>query len=167
MKQMHDILISFAEFIQAKFMLTAVIISGVLTPVYNYIEKYIFDDWDAAQYILWMVVVDTLFGIIKHWRNHSLSFLGFLKSFVKFAVCIGVMVTCKGLASVGTEFESTGHYIEYFGKLSSIIYVGLSALKNIYYVSNGLLPIGWLIDRLETAGKKLNEPDKKPIDQPK
>lgn len=152
-----DLSLLFMEYIQAKFLLASMIISGFLIPVFNYIEKYVFDDWDAAQYIMWLLIADMIAGIIKHYQQHTLNFTKCMtKTFIKGMICVLTMIVCKSLSAVGTEFNTTANYLEYFGKLVSILYIALSALKNLYWISGKKLPIGWLVERLDSTAKKLN-----------
>lgn len=117
-------------------------------------EKYIFNDWHFFIFLSVLVALDTLLGLIKHWKLNTLSSKGFGDFFTKFINYVAVLVVTHVLKN----FEIGGSSNIIFSWVDDAIYSALvlreaiSILENAGAISPGLLP-NWILKKL----KQFNE----------
>ena len=114
------------------------------------IDRFINGNGDYI--VIWFVLLisDTTSGILKHWMKHTFSgkdmfIKAMLKTFVSFC---GLMI----FTSFATIF-ATGSYAEtyilLFGKVAVAVYIGESALVNLYTITGKKFPPIAFMERLK------------------
>lgn len=151
------------DLIQAKMLLFSTLLAGVLAPIIPYFERYVFNDWDFLGFLTSVLVVDTITGVIKHAQKHTLSLNGFMRLFIKMTVVLGALIVTHATAHFDPENTEFAIYTETVGHAAVMIYISLSALRNIHELSGGKLPVDWLMRRFENEVKTRAKTRKKPI----
>lgn len=150
------------DVIQAKMLLFSTLLAGALAPIIPYFERYVFNDWDFLGFLTSVLVVDTITGVIKHAQKYTLSLNGFMRLFVKMTVILGALIVTHATAHFDPENIEFALYTETVGHAAVMIYVSLSALRNIHELSGGKLPVEWLMRRFENEVKTRAKTRKKP-----
>lgn len=140
-------------------LLTVIKWGTILSPLFYFIQTYVFGDYTFFVFFLVLFVMDIVSGGLKHfWKVHDFSFtqLG-MKAFLKFAVCSIALVTfnvmSKTLDTPDQIDDVINIYLFALGKTIVVVFVGGSVFENLYAITNGKFPpIGWL-NRI----KKFNE----------
>lgn len=151
------------DVIQAKMLLFSTLLAGVFAPVIPYFEKYVFNDWDFLGFLTSVFIVDTITGVIKHYQRHTLSLNGFMRLFIKMTVVLGALIVTHATANFDPENKEFAIYTETVGHAAVMIYIALSALRNIHELSGGKLPVDWLMRRFENEVKTRAKTRKKTI----
>ena len=138
----------FFDLIQAKLLILSTLLSIAVGPFFHWFETYVFNDWDFLGYLTTVLIVDTVTGFAKHYRAHTVSNLRFMRVFVKIGVCLGALMVTHALSHFdgGSDFT---YYFETLGHSSVMVYISLSALRNIHELSGKKLPIEWFMKRFE------------------
>lgn len=145
-------------------------LSGILTPFLHFFEKYFFNDWEFGAFLFTMMMLDTLTGIWKHYKNNTIKANGFAAFFNKFIIYAITLILTHNLISYTEQGETNN----FFSWLDNIMYAllmsreALSILENLMDINSKLLP-EWvkntLIKRLKHFDKtgtiKQEDDDKK------
>lgn len=113
-------------------------------------EKYIFDDWHFFIFLTVLVGLDTILGIVKHWKLNTLSSKGFAALFSKFLIYGAVLI----LTHVLKNFEIGGAANIIFSWVDDAIYSAIvireaiSILENAGAISPGILP-SWILKKFK------------------
>ena len=43
-----------------------------IAPILEFIEKYVFGDWEFVKFLIVLVVIDTVLGFIKNFMEHDI-----------------------------------------------------------------------------------------------
>lgn len=124
---------------------------AILSPLFYFIQTYVFGDYTFFIFFLVLFVCDIVSGALKHfWKVHDFSFtqLG-MKAFLKFAVCSIALVTfnvmSKTLDTPDQVDDAINVYLFALGKTIVVVFIGGSVFENLYAITNGKFPpIGWL-----------------------
>lgn len=137
----------------------------LLTPVFRFIQLYIYNDWDYLLYLGVLIVIDSLLGIYNAWLKHSISSKGFGQIITKVLIYGATLVTVHVIAS----FKIDGVHptiISYGDNLimtSLIVREAISIFENISIVYPGIIP-AIILKRLKAfdsdTGEVLNDGDK-------
>lgn len=135
-------------------LMLVMIISFTVSPIFYSIQR--FCEVNLQYAVIWFVLVlaDMVTGFSKHWKTHTISFRDFcLKTMEK------VFVSFCGLA-IFTAFSMSfvsgtvvSEYIVLFGQISVSIYIGGSALTNLYVLTSGRFPPIAFMERLKNFNK--------------
>lgn len=142
------------DLIQAKIFGFSAVMGFIATPVINYFQRYFFSDWDFLGFLTTIFIVDTISGVMKHWKNHTLSLNGFMRVFIKMFVSLGALFVTHALAHFEGAQTTFSSYTETFGQTAVIIYVATSAVRNLHQLSGKKLPLEWLMKRFEEIAPK-------------
>lgn len=132
--------------------LYVVLCGTAISPVLQILERYFFNDWQFLFFLLVLVGVDTTSGFVKHWKNETVSSLGFAKLFWKLIVYALFLITTHVLTNFTVDGGDAGHVI--FEWVDTIVYAALlvresiSICENLAHISPGLIP-QWILKRLQ------------------
>ena len=132
----------------------SLLLTASLSPAVQFVEQYLFSDWEFLKFLLILVGIDTVLGVYLGWKNFRLSSSTFSKLFMKMIVYLLFLVLTHILA----HFTVNGEKNTLFDWFSSIAYAGimvregLSILENLTGINPNLLP-SWVIDRLKNIDK--------------
>lgn len=133
--------------------LTAILAFSGVT-LLNFVERYIFSDWQFLIFLLVLIGMDTTLGVYRSWQKKSLSSQDFSRLFAKLVLYLLLLV----LTHVLVSFTISGAQNVLFGWFSSVAYAGimiresLSIMENITAINPNILP-GWVMDRLKGFDK--------------
>lgn len=126
------------------------IASCIVTPFLQFIEKFIFDDWEFLTYFAILIFLDTVLGFIKHLKLGSISSLAWGKILVKLLIYGSILI----MAHILTEFTIDGkamklfQWIKTFAYAALIVKEGISILENIGSINPKLVPT-WILKKLK------------------
>lgn len=135
---------------------------AILSPIFFFIQFYVFGDSAFFIFFLVLFVMDMISGGLKHfWKVRDFSFtqLG-MKAFLKFTVCTIALITfnvmSKTLDTPDKIDDYLNEYIFALGKTIVIVFIGGSVFENLYAITNGKFPpLGW-INRLKSFNNTLD-----------
>ncbi|MCA8831965.1 bacteriophage holin [Hymenobacter pini] len=138
----------------------------VVSPWALLIRQYLFDDWQFLGFLMVLIVVDTITGVFRSWRQRQVSSRAFSRIFTKVLIYLALLV----LAHVMTNFTVHGKVNVLFQWFDTFIYSAmmareaLSLLENLAGIEPTLIPKA-LLKRLAqfsedpaTAGQALLAP---------
>lgn len=129
-------------------------LSLAASPIFALVEKYLWSDWEFIKFLAVIVLIDTVTGIIKHYRLKSISSNGFGRFFVKVIVYFLFLVVVHNLTHYTTDGELDG----LFGWLDSLAYAAvmcreaISIFENLGVIYPGIIP-QWIMQRLKAFDK--------------
>jgi toxin secretion/phage lysis holin len=131
----------------------------------EYFEKYIFQDWGFAKYLIVPIILDTILGARRAVKQKKFTWKRFDKILDKLVSYISILI----LVHVMTSFTVDDKTINVFNWMRVAVFSGLiakegySIIKNIAAVDRGYVP-SWLIKKLEDFDKtgKFFEKDDEP-----
>ena len=136
-----------------KVMLVA-IFATLISPLVYSAQRFI--DLNIDYVLLWFIFVlsDMVTGLWKHWKTKTISFRDFIlktmeKVFVSFC---GLSVFSAFALSFATD-SFIQHYLMLFGQISISVYIGGSALTNLYVITSGKFPPIAFMERLKNFNK--------------
>lgn len=135
-------------------MYTVITASVAASPIVSYIDKYIFSDWEFFNFLMVLVIIDTILGVWKHYVNESLSSKGFGVFFNKLATYLIMLILCH----VMSNFTIEGKPTLVFAWIPNVIYSAIMVREAISFIEN----IGAINPKLVPVVvlKKLKEFDK-------
>jgi toxin secretion/phage lysis holin len=122
----------------------------VFAPILELFGKYVFSDWEFLIFLTIVVILDTVTGVVKAWKNGNVSSEGFtgviLKVFVYsvFVILIHVMQSFSHKPLVIATFD----WIGTFGYAAVIVREAISIIENLGAIQKGLIP-EWILRRLK------------------
>lgn len=138
-----------------------IVMFGLISaPIIEHIEKYLYNDWDFIKFLIPLIIMDTIFGVLKNWKYGTLSSDAWGKVVWKFISYTSLLI----LAHILTHFTVDGNVVVVFTWLDEAVYSalmvkeGISIVENLGAISPTLLP-KWLLIRLkqfDETGKFLN-----------
>ena len=137
----------------SKFMMT-LIVSLPLTGVVEFVNTYIYSDWEYAKSICVMVVIDTIMSIAKHIMRKDASSEGFWKGFSKkIFIYIMLMATADRLLNYTVHDEKIGttDWIGTYLCVAMMVREVFSIVEN----SNAIMP--WLPKQLLKRLRDFND----------
>lgn len=137
----------------SKFMIT-LIVSLPLTGVVEFVNTYIYSDWEYAKSICVMVVIDTIMSIAKHLMRKDASSEAFWKGFSKkIFIYIMLMTTADRLLNYTVHDEKIGttDWIGTYLCVAMMVREVFSIVEN----SNAIMP--WLPKQLLKRLRDFND----------
>lgn len=129
-------------------------LSLVVSPVFAFFEKYIWADWDFIKFLAVIVLIDTVTGIVKHYRAKTISSNGFGRFFVKVIVYFLFLVVVHNLTHYTTDGEVDGIFgwLDSLGYASIMCREAISIFENLGAIYPELIP-SWILKRLKAFDK--------------
>lgn len=131
-----------------------------IAPILEFIEKYVFGDWEFVKFLIVLVVIDTVLGFIKHFMAHDISSRAFGMIARKLLIYASVLIVTHVLASfsVGGNLVGCLVWFRYFACAALMVREAISVLENCETICPGLIP-KWIVRRLRefdsTTGQKI------------
>lgn len=113
-----------------------------LSPWALLIRQYIFDDWQFLGFLMVLIVVDTITGVLRSWRQQKVSSRAFSRIFTKVLIYLALLI----LAHVMANFTVHGKVNVLFQWFDTFIYSAmmareaLSLLENLAAIEPTLVP---------------------------
>lgn len=114
----------------------------ILTPVIQFIETYVFSDWQFIMFLIILVAGDTVLGLMKAWKHCEIQSKGFGQVLYKlFAYCSVLIVT-----HVLTHYKVHGNesliflWFDDFAYGAIVLRESISILENISIIYPGIVP---------------------------
>lgn len=149
---------------KALFLITCLITGVTVNLLEKYLEKYLFSDWQFIGFLGILMVIDTVLGIVKHWKNHTVSSQGFSKVFTKCLIYGALLIVVHVL----TNFKVDGTVSTAFGWIDDTVYAGMllreaiSILENMAAIDSRLMFPGILkrLQQFDSESGKFIKPTK-------
>lgn len=136
--------------------------AGIGSFIGMFFRTYVFPDANFIIAFSIMIMLDTAFGVLRHWRQSTFDpekmIIGLFK---KLIIGVGVMMFTKVLLNlpevVGLPLLAST--IVYFLKASIVSWLGLSFFGNVYIISGGKMPPKIIMERFEKFSQTLDTKD--------
>ncbi len=118
------------------------ILGWTLSPITNFINKYIFSDWEFLKFLFVICSVDTMLGFFKAMKHKEVSSKGFGMIFKKIIVYSSALVVTHVLMNF--TINNKGQIL--FGWIDSMIFSAIvvreaiSIFENIAAIDDTLIP---------------------------
>lgn len=118
------------------------ILGWTLSPITNFINKYIFSDWEFLKFLFVICSVDTMLGFFKAMKHKEVSSKGFGMIFKKIIVYSSALIVTHVLMNF--TINNKGQIL--FGWIDSMIFSAIvvreaiSIFENIAAIDDSLIP---------------------------
>lgn len=129
------------------------IFGHALSPVVQFVEKFLWNDWDFVVSLAVMVTLDTICGLWRAWREGSISSKALGRVFIKIIVYAIVLIAVHSLTNFTVHGERNSiiaAIIPYFDAVcygSIMIREALSIVENLSKLGHKVLP-NFILKRL-------------------
>lgn len=113
-------------------------------------DTYVFSDWQFGLFLLTIIIVDTVLGTYKAWKQKNLESRAYARLFEKILLYGGALI----MSHVLMRFTISGEASGFFDWTDDVLYCGImvresiSILENIGEIKPDLLP-RWMLTRLK------------------
>ncbi len=120
----------------------------------HYTEQYIFNDWQFLNFLIVLVIVDTVLGFYKAYKTRTLGIRMVHLLFQKIIIYICFLV----VAHIVSHFTIAGEKNNFFTWFNSFAYSAIiiresiSVLENMGAIRAGLIP-SWILKKLKQYDK--------------
>ena len=138
-------------------LLMSFLTASAFSPYGQFVNKYIYNDWEFLKYFAVALSIDLLSGIVKNWLTKSICWEdGLIKFARKLFTCLSILVMFHVFVNFdeGSASAFAQEYLDMIKNLMILSFIGLSAITNIYEISGGKFPPLWLISRLKDFDDK-------------
>lgn len=136
--------------------------AGIGALISTFFRSYVFPDANFIIAFYIMIMLDTVFGVLRHVKENSFNpeimVMGLLK---KLAIGVGIMMFTKVLLNLPEviAFPVVSSIIIYFLKASIVSWLGLSFFGNCYILSGNKIPPKVIMKRFEKFSETLDMVD--------
>lgn len=119
-----------------------IVVAVPITPIMGYFEKYVFGDWMFLNYLVVLIVLDTLIGFVYHIMKKDFSIEGFEKILIKL-ICYGcALIVAHNLSSFKVLGSPVSGFEWFRVTICAALMVreGLSIINNIQKIYPDILP---------------------------
>ena len=129
-------------------------ITVALSCLMVFTNKYLFDDWQYLIFLGVLIIIDTIGGIVRRWKDRTISSSGFAKFFLKLIVYGIFLITIHVLThfTVRGQVVPVFEWIDFFALSAIVVRESLSIFENIAAIDTKLVP-NWLLRRLKEYQK--------------
>ena len=108
-------------------------VSVALTPLVNFLECYVFNDWDFMRFMIILIVIDSILGFWRALKANSISSKGFGMIFKKLFVYMSLLILSHVLVNFTIEGEQSLIFLWFDDLVYSAILLreSISILENI------------------------------------
>lgn len=141
--------------------LKSLLLSTLLSPLLSWVEKFVFADWEFLQFLLVLLVVDTVLGLVYAYRSKTISSNKFASFFLKVLLYGSFLILIHVLTSFTEGGETTGIFgwFRIVGYGALMTREGISIVENIGKISPNLLGSKVLekLKQFDNQGKYIKE----------
>ena len=153
---------------ELKTVLAYVFIGWVLAPVVQFVERFLWSDWEFAAFLAVLITLDTITGLVVAWQTRSVSSRKLERFLVKVAAYAVLLITMHVISHhtiAGKPNTILAAIVPYFDALvyAAILFrEALSINENLAALGHPLLPpfIIRRLERFQENGLKDLDPDK-------
>lgn len=116
-----------------------------LTPIVDWIEKYIFKDWEFLKYLVVLIAIDTVISWLYHFMHKDFSSKGFGMILIKLIIYSSLLVVGHVLGSYTIDGQTTTTFT-WFRTLictSLLVRETISIVENVGKINPNLVPL-WI-----------------------
>ena len=116
-----------------------------LSPIVDWIEKYIFRDWEFLKFLVVLIVIDTLVSWVFHLRKKDFSSKGFAMIMTKLFVysCLLIVAHVLGRYTIDGQVTTTFTWFRSLMSTALIVRESVSIVENAGKISPNLVP-SWI-----------------------
>lgn len=120
----------------------------------HYTEKYVFADWQFLNFLIVLVIIDTVLGIYKAYKSDALTTRIVHMLFQKIIIytCFLVLVHIVSHFTIEGEKNSFFTWFNSFAYSAIIVRESISVLENMGAIRPGLIPY-WILKKLRQYDK--------------
>jgi len=125
-------------------------VSPCLAAILTFVNKYIFNDWEYAIFLVIAIAIDTLLGFYKHFKRGTVSSSAWGKILSKI-ISYGSILTIIHILShftVDCEQVKIFAWIETIAYSALMVKEGISILENVGTINEKWVPT-WLLKKLK------------------
>lgn len=130
--------------------LLALKVAGFISPVFMFLEKYLFDDWEFLKFLIILILIDSAWGVWDAISAKELSKEGFQKGLEKLAIYGTLLVIGHILKEIKSGNEAM--WFSYFTSLIHsymVVNECISILEKLARRQPKWVP-NWLLDKLKS-----------------
>lgn len=137
-----------------QFYWKGILIGISLTPIFQYIKKYIFNDWEFLNWIFILIILDSFTGIWKAWKQKEVSSKGFAQVIKKIMIyCIFLIVVhILEFFTVKSKMNSVFGWIDNLAYSTLIVREAISIFENLAIIAPNIFPIK-ILEKLKYFNK--------------
>jgi hypothetical protein len=133
-----------------------IIITGVMSPVIFFVEKYIFSDWEFAIFLTIICVLDTAAGAYSALKNKKFSLHNLFQQPIEKALIYMGLLCVGHILSNFTIKHDVNIFFQWFDIVAYSLLItkeAISFVKNLSKIQKDKIP-QWIIDKLENVTKE-------------
>ena len=113
-----------------------------LSPIVDWIEKYIFRDWEFLKFLVVLIVIDTLVSWVFHLTKKDFSSKGFAMIITKLFVysCLLIVAHVLGGYTIDGQITTTFTWFRSLMSTALIVRESVSIVENAGKISPNLVP---------------------------
>jgi len=125
-------------------------VSAAFAGLKTVFDTYIFSDWQFVYFLICIIIVDTILGTYKAWKQKNLESRAYARLFEKILLYGGILIMSHVLMSFPISGSATG----LFDWLDDVLYCAMmvreaiSIFENVGEIKPNLLP-SWILARLK------------------
>jgi hypothetical protein len=130
-------------------------IGWILAPIVAFVDKYIYSDWEFFSSVVIVVLINSFFGLIRHYKTGTLNPDKFFTIFYKLLTYLLLLIAFKAIV----HFKINGETNTIFGWLDYGIYASImiaeakTLLENTAALGIFVAP-KWIISKFEMFDKE-------------
>lgn len=129
-------------------------VSAAFASVKMAVDTYIFSDWQFVFFLIVMIIVDTILGTYKAWKNKNLESRAYARLFEKIVLYGAILITTNVLINFPIKGVATG----LFDWVDDVLYCAIMVREAISIFENvGEIRPSLLSNRILSRLKKFDE----------
>lgn len=120
-----------------------ILIALPLSPIVDWIEKYIFKDWEFLKFLVVLIIVDTLISWVFHLKQKDFSSKGFGMILTKIFVygCLLIVAHVLGEYTIDGHTTTTFTWFRSLMSTALIVRESISIVENSGKINPNLVPV--------------------------
>lgn len=116
-----------------------------LSPIIDWIEKYIYKDWEFLKFLVVLIVIDTIISWIYHIIHKDFSSKGFGMILIKLIIYGALLVIAHVLGNYTIDGQTTTTFTWFRSLMCTALLVreSISIIENIGKLNANLVPL-WI-----------------------
>lgn len=127
--------------------------TAIFAVLVKIINEYVFDDWQFVITMAVIIMVDTLLGVYKAWRNKQVSSALFSKVFKKMLVYMAILIATHA----ATHLQANGKQVSLLTWVDSLVYAAIVVREFISILEKaaalGVILPGGILKHLRNFGE--------------